>query len=198
MNREIMLKTFSLLTAYREFTGDSRIANMCSEVIDAIDAELAKPDQAPFKPDWVSYRQGVEDGAAQPEQEEKLPLVDIGVDVTPEGTHVVAFYNRHDAVQEMFYSRFHPLDKPKQEPVAWAVLRPDGRVKLLSHQQGVEVDLKWTPLYVAPTKREWVGLTDEDINKSWEWAQKSSPYGVTRIETFAKSIETKLKERNGG
>jgi hypothetical protein len=33
------------------------------------------------------------------------------------------------------------------KPVAWAVLRPDGRVKLLSHQQGVEVDLKWTPLY---------------------------------------------------
>jgi hypothetical protein len=44
MNRELMLKTFSLLTAYREFTGDSRIANMCSEVIDAIDAELAKPE----------------------------------------------------------------------------------------------------------------------------------------------------------
>ena len=37
--------------------------------------------------------------------------------------------------------------KPEQEPVAWAVLRPDGRVKMLSHQQGVEIDLKWTPLY---------------------------------------------------
>ena len=44
--------------------------------------------------------------------------------------------------------------------------------------------------------KPWQGLTDEDINKSWEWAQKSSPYGVTRIETFAKSIETKLKELN--
>ena len=44
---------------------------------------------------------------------------------------------------------------------------------------------------------EWVGLTPEDINKSWEWAQKCSPYGVTRIETFARSIEKKLKEKNG-
>lgn len=44
--------------------------------------------------------------------------------------------------------------------------------------------------------KPWQGLTQEDIDKSWEWAQKSSPYGVTRIETFAKSIETKLKELN--
>ena len=29
--------------------------------------ELAQPEQKPFKPDWVSYRQGVADGAAQTE-----------------------------------------------------------------------------------------------------------------------------------
>lgn len=50
----------------------------------------------------------------------------------------------------------------------------------------------------ACTGKPWQGLTNEDIDKSWEWAQKSSPYGVTRIETFAKSIETKLKEKNDG
>ena len=47
-------------------------------------------------------------------------------------------------------------------------------------------------------KREWVGLTDEEIDKAWEWAQKSSPHGVTRIEVFTKSIEAKLREKNGG
>jgi hypothetical protein len=47
-------------------------------------------------------------------KEDQLPPVDIGVDVTPEGTHVVACYNRPDAVQEMFYSQFHPLTKPEQ------------------------------------------------------------------------------------
>lgn len=47
-------------------------------------------------------------------KEKPLPLVDIGVDVTPEGTHVVAFYNKHNAVQEMFYSKFHPLAKFEQ------------------------------------------------------------------------------------
>lgn len=35
-------------------------------IIDCRDA-LAQPEQEPFKPDWVSYRQGVADGAAQPE-----------------------------------------------------------------------------------------------------------------------------------
>ena len=33
------------------------------------EAALAQPEQEPFKPDWVIYRQGVADGAAQPEQE---------------------------------------------------------------------------------------------------------------------------------
>jgi hypothetical protein len=31
--------------------------------------EKAKPEHEPFKPDWVNYRQGLADGAAQPEQE---------------------------------------------------------------------------------------------------------------------------------
>ena len=50
--------------------------------------------------------------------------------------------------------------------------------------------LEWQP------KREWVSLTDEEIDKAWEWAQKSSPHGVTRIKVFTKSIEAKLRELN--
>jgi len=41
-------------------------------------------------------------------------------------------------------------------------------------------------LYPQKTKREWYGLSDKDCDKAWEHAQKSSPYGVTRIEVFAK------------
>ena len=71
------------------------------EAIAALEAELAKPEQ----------------------DEPSLPPVFIGVDVTPEGTHVTAFYRKPDAVPEMFYSEFHPLAKTEQEPVAW---RNDG------------------------------------------------------------------------
>jgi hypothetical protein len=42
------------------------------------------------------------------EQEQPLPLVEIGVDVTADGASVVAFYRRPNAVMEMFYSQFHP------------------------------------------------------------------------------------------
>jgi hypothetical protein len=45
------------------------------------------------------------------------------------------------------------------------------------------------PLYTAPPRREWVGLTDEEIDKAWEWAQRSSPIGVTRLTVFARAVE---------
>jgi len=42
------------------------------------------------------------------EQEQPLPPVEIGVDVTADSASVVAFYRRPNAVMEMFYSQFHP------------------------------------------------------------------------------------------
>jgi hypothetical protein len=48
-------------------------------------------------------------------------------------------------------------------------------------------------LYTAPQRREWVGLTDEEISKA------AAPYyGVQgfRVEAFARAIEVKLKEKN--
>ena len=81
---------------------------------------------------------------AQPEQEEKLPPVEIGVDVTDIGTTVVAFYRRPNAVMEMFYSQFHPLAQPEQEPEAWY-----DKHGMVTHDpfEGV------TPLYLTPPQR---------------------------------------------
>ena len=79
------------------------------------------------------------------EQEEPLPPVEIGVDVTADGATVVGFYRRPNAVMEMFYSQFHPQPK-----------------------------------------REWVGLTDEEI-----WSREE----VDGYD-FARAIEAKLKEKN--
>ena len=48
-------------------------------------------------------------------------------------------------------------------------------------------DLNHTvPLYTAPPKREWVGLTDED----------EIPWDGVDAKSFAKAIEAKLKEKN--
>jgi hypothetical protein len=64
-----------------------------------------------------AQRDELRDKMAQPEQEPLHP-VHIGVDVTQEGTTVTAFYRKPDAVMEMFYSQFHPMAQPEQEPVA--------------------------------------------------------------------------------
>lgn len=162
------------------------------------EAKLAQPEQEPFKPDWVSYRQGVADGAAQSEQEEPLPLVDIGVDVTPEGTHVVACYNRPDVVQKMFYSQFHPLTKPEQEPKLsdagvdtniplWG-LEPKGSGMVTLNQVGMRVDLK------DGTCKEWVGLTDDEIEAMYLSFTLTNNH--SEPNRFVRLIEAKLKELN--
>ena len=91
------------------------------------------------------------------------------------------------------------LAQPEQEPVAWVTFNAYGEEDDVWYEnpEGKLLD-GWTykPLYTAPPKREWVGLTDEEI---WE----TEPYkmAVTDQETrwlyrFAKTIEAKLKEKN--
>ena len=46
-------------------------------------------------------------------------------------------------------------------------------------------------LYTAP--RKWVGLTDEEVMKTWNRVSKES---VVHIKNFAHAIEAKLKEKN--
>jgi hypothetical protein len=49
-----------------------------------------------------------------------------------------------------------------------------------------------TLLYAAPPKREWVGLTDEEIDYIWG----ISPGDYEDKFAFPRAIEAKLKERN--
>jgi hypothetical protein len=84
----------------------------------------------------------------------------------------------------------------KQEPVAW--LEPEWGEKICP-EVGYEVtmtddhpkDLCWVPLY---QKREWVGLTDEEIMDASEMRA-----GVSRfmwVERVIRNVEAKLKEKN--
>jgi len=52
-----------------------------------------------------------------------------------------------------------------------------------------------TPIYTAPPKREWVGLTEEEVHILWmDMGARPKINGYD----FAKVIEYKLKERNCG
>ena len=44
-------------------------------------------------------------------------------------------------------------------------------------------------------KREWVGLTDEEIDKAWRSVDYTVPWDQHRID-IARAIEAKLKEKN--
>ena len=68
MNREVMVKALNVIKD-SVINTDFPLTNKLADAIYAIEQALAQPEQEPFKPDWVSYRQGVADGAAQTEQE---------------------------------------------------------------------------------------------------------------------------------
>lgn len=81
--------------------------------------------------------------------------------------------------------------KGEHEPVAWIT---DGGKGDLGWRKTTEKDI---PLYTAPPKKEWVGLTDEEIHevvskKWWDWEDAFD------IEGFSRAIEAKLKEKNSG
>jgi hypothetical protein len=70
---------------------------------------------------------------------------------------------------------------PEQEPVAWM----EDSIEFYAKDH--PTNSCTIPLYTAPPKREWVGLTDEEI-VACGWCDLR----------FARAIEAKLKERNNG
>jgi hypothetical protein len=93
-----------------------------------------------------------------------------------------ALVDADDTSQE----RVDEIVKDEHEPVAWA-----NSFDLQNFDMKVRTgpDLHHTvPLYTAPTKREWVGLTDDD----YEELLTTRDWGVYLIE----AVENKLKEKN--
>jgi len=80
----------------------------------------------------------------------------------------------------------------EQEPVAWI---SEGGDVSRSKRYMDEMGFKCNPLYTAPPKKEWVGLTDQEINSVCYKRDWTAPWTNT---TFARAIEAKLKEKNGG
>ena len=79
-----------------------------------------------------------------------------------------------------------------QEPVAW--ITPDGEgFRILLSPPTNEVPLGWDALYTTPPKREWVGLTLDEIEELFQIAAGADEETDIR---FARLIEAKLKEKN--
>jgi hypothetical protein len=78
----------------------------------------------------------------------------------------------------------------KQEPVAWIV---DGEIKVRLDMAG-KLYFSETNVYTSPPKREWVGLTDDEIAQLM-FKCDVIVTGPTQFD-FAQAIEAKLREKN--
>ena len=88
-----------------------------------------------------------------------------------------------------------PQQAEKQEPIAWMVYTLDGASAFVTDNPNDFTELhSCFALYTAPPRKEWVGLTDEEILDLWISNHKDT--GAT--DAFARAIEAKLKEKNGG
>ena len=100
--------------------------------------------------------------------------------------------------------------EPEQEPVAWATMymgRPTqffknedaekkarAEIERLNREYPQDEQKRYAaPLYTHPPRREWVGLTDEEIECEWAILPFKSGWLC-----FARSIEAALKENNNG
>lgn len=94
-----------------------------------------------------------------------------------------------DAVEEQTVQK--SLTVAEQKPVAWTTMpeAEDWCFVFSSKDPTGKLEGKWFPLYTAPPRREWVGLTDADFKK-----EKFVDYNFMAGASFA---ETKLKEKNG-
>lgn len=87
------------------------------------------------------------------------------------------------------------LVDPDQKPVACVQDLDEVKRKHLVYEKAMD----WKdPLYTAPVKREWQGLTDEEIKNLWD-GHVVPVFGKNGINpiVFARAIEAKLKEKNG-
>jgi hypothetical protein len=102
-------------------------------------------------------------------------------------------YDDYESKMQLAEHAWEQALEEKQEPVAWldAEMSQAYTVDELADASGTG----FLPLYTAPPKREWVGLTEEEINSvrySRDW---TAPW--TDL-VFARAIEEKLKEKNHG
>jgi len=70
------------------------------------------------------------------------------------------------------------LAQPEQEPVAW--MDKDGDVWAADSFNAKDKRRKMTPLYTAPPKREWVGLTDKEVFEH-EWWDEETAFAVNKV-----------------
>ena len=111
--------------------------------------------------------------------------------------------NRDDIIrmaQEAGIDELRQALETEQEPVLWLKTWFDESVSALKTKSYAFADRELEPLYVAPPKREWVGLTDEEIQDLSYLSQKIDASNSPWFDClgFYRAVEQALKEKNHG
>ena len=105
---------------------------------------------------------------------------------------------KHDKQIEIAqaYERGWNAALAQQEPVAWMYVNEDGECEQIEYGPVLD-DPEVTPLYTSPPKKEWVGMTDEELYDCEEEAGVPQ-YEISSADlyAFARVIEAKLREKN--
>ena len=103
------------------------------------------------------------------------------------GEHHPKVYQAAEALRQALETEQEPVAfiNVEKQKLEWA--------KLTSWHTPTIVNLPKIPLYTAPPKKRWVGLTDQEINSVCYKRDWTAPW---TDETFARAIEAKLKEKN--
>jgi hypothetical protein len=106
-------------------------------------------------------------------------------------------YDDYEAKIQLAEYAWEQALETEQEPVAY--LHNETELLRLARRanSGDFEPSHWRPLYTAPPKREWVGLTDEEVSEIIDQEIGfNSCWGPE--EAFARAIEAKLREKNHG
>jgi hypothetical protein len=99
--------------------------------------------------------------------------------------HALEYYEfRNKAIKDIESELAKPEQAEKQEPVGWFYwdAKREIWVQVYPYTDG-------QPLYTAPPRKEWVGLTDDEVNLIYAEPQ-------THVGQYARAIEAKLRSKN--
>jgi hypothetical protein len=169
-------------------------------------------DADSYRSEWFMHRleQVLKEAAAQlPAAPEQEPLSQDDINWLKARPHIEQFIKEqdHDVTitdRSVTFKSREKVDvhQSKQEPVAWIpsqhleeARRAPFVCRVSLARQRHRTD--FVALYTHPPRREWVGLTNQDIRSTWEWALAAAEYKATKPQyEFAQAIEAKLKEKN--
>jgi hypothetical protein len=191
MSRTLLQQALDALKPMKDSRDDTAI----QRAITALEAELAKPEQQSISTNNLG-------GQAVIYPVSNLQQKIIGwINGEPQyGKSEQAPSNRVWMTKDEL-AKMYGEQEQEQEPLAWCSLNGRGEIGYFDGKPMIMVgkvgnDCHETPLYTAPPRKPWQGLTDEEMPTLTTGTGPITMLPFRETKTFIRAIEAKLKEKN--